>query len=575
MKRQAVTVFASLTTHKPSTARIVTRINVWLLSRYITRSVATLAILVAVSIPAMAATHWVNDNDPNGPPYAPPGTSCSDPGYATIQDAINAASPGDTIRVCDGLYLEAAPGPLTINKNLTLLGAQAGVDARTRSGSESIINDVQGTSVSASNVVIDGFTVQDSTVAAFTGFGIWLNPGVSGTQILNNIIQDNIVGIGLANSGAQALIEHNLIRNNTKPGGASGSGIYTDEFVGGPIVRNVLVKENSFTGHAGTGGVINISNTDPAGGVFSLDVDTNFFDMNSRAFVLFNTHDSIIHNNTSTNSTFVGSADVRIFDNNTNLSILSNNLSNGVGHAIRLSFFGFVGSPSSGVEIHLNNIEVFALTGLTVDLLPPGHVGTVNAECNWWNSPTGPTNPSNPGGTGEEVVGDADFTPWLIARAPGGPCTGGLPSTPGKVTGGGQIEGDPLFSLFGDLLSVPALMLSTSGPQGNFGFVIQFTSGSSAPKGNLLYEDHTADVRIKATSYDSLIIGTGVCGANTHATFSGTANVNGVSESLTVEVDDCGEPSSGPPPDTFRITTDTYSNSGPLIRGNIQIHKSP
>jgi hypothetical protein len=576
MKRNALIVFASLT-HKPSTRRIPTRIKA--LSSHITRPLATLALLVAMSATATATIHWVNDDDPNGPPYAPPGTSCSDPGYATIQDAINAASPGDTIQVCDGLYLELAPGPLTINKSLTLLGTQFGIDARTRVGPESIINDIQGTSVSASNVVIDGFTVQNSTFAAFTGFGIWLNPGVSGTQIVNNIIQDNIVGIGLANSGAspaEALIEHNLIRNNTKPGGASGSGIYTDQFAGGLTVRNVLVRENSFIGHAGFGGAINISNTDPAGGVFNLDVDTNFFDMNSRAFVLFNTHDSIIHNNTSTNSTFALSADVRIFDNNTNLSILSNNLNNGVGsHAIRLSFLGLVGNPSSGVEIHLNNIEVFGLTGLTVDLLPPGHVGTVDAECNWWNSPTGPTNPSNPGGTGEEVVGDADFSPWLIARAPGGPCIGGLPSTPGKVTGGGQIQGDPLFSLFGDLVSVPALMLSPSGPQGNFGFVIQFTSGSSAPKGNLEYQDHAADVRIKATSYDSLIIGPGICGPNTHATFTGTANVNGVSESLTVEVDDCGEPSSGPPPDTFRITTDSYSNSGPLIRGNIQVHNSP
>jgi hypothetical protein len=53
---------------------------------------------------------------------------------------------------------------------------------------------------------------------------------------------------------------------------------------------------------------------------------------------------------------------------------------------------------------------------------------------------------------------------------------------------------------------------------------------------------------------------------------TGTAQVNGVTESLTVEVDDCGEPSSGPPPDMFSIETDSYSNGGPLIGGNIQIH---
>jgi len=478
--------------------------------------------------------------------------------------------------VAAALYLEAAPGPLTVNKTLTLLGAQAGVDARTRVVPESIINDIQGTSVSASNVVIDGFTVQNSTVAAFTGYGIWLNPNVSGTKIINNIIQDNIVGIGLANAGtspAQALIRHNLIQNNTKPGGASGSGIYTDQFSGGPTVRNVLIQENTFSGHAGFGGAINISNTDAAGGVFNLDVDTNSFDMNSRAFVLFNTHDSTIHDNQSMNSTFAGSADVRIFDNNTNLSILRNDLMMGVGHAIRLSFLELVGGPSSGVEIHFNNIEIFGLTGLTVD--PLSHVGTVDAECNWWNSSSGPFNaPNNLTGTGEEVVGDADFTPWLIARYPA-PCIGGLPSTPGKVTGGGQIDdSDPLFSPLGDLISLPAILVSTNatGAQANFGFIIEFRSGASAPRGNLLYEDHGNGTRIKATSYDSLLIGPGICGPNTHATFTGTAEVNNVSESLTVQVDDCGEPSSGPPPDTFSITTDSYSNSGALIRGNIKIH---
>src|SRR6185369_5152777 len=52
----------------------------------------------------------------------PPGTGCgTSAGYNTISAAIAASIPGDTIRVCPGLYAER----VQINKTLTLLGAKA------------------------------------------------------------------------------------------------------------------------------------------------------------------------------------------------------------------------------------------------------------------------------------------------------------------------------------------------------------------------------------------------------------------------------------------------------------------
>jgi hypothetical protein len=538
---------------------------------------AALIALLLLPAPAAAATTWYVDgtlgNDAN---------SCMAPGLSackTIQAAVNKASAGDTITVAAGTYPEPAPGPLTVNKTLTLLGAQAGVDARGRVAAESIVTDSQGTQLAANNVVIDGFTVQDSTNAAFTGYGIWMGSATTGTQILNNIIQNNIAGIGLSNSGASpVLIEHNQIQGNNQPGGASGTGIYTDQFVSGGAVKNVLIEENAFVGNNDAG--IDVSNTDAANGVSGLDVSTNSFDGNGRGLVLFNTHMSTVHDNSITNSTLAGSAAIRLFDNNSDLSILNNDLSTGAGHAIRLSFLGAVGGPSSGVVIHENNIGTvgpasFVLDGLLVDT--GSHVGTVDAECNWWGSSTGPTNTNNPGGTGEEVVGDADFTPWLIAPAPGGACLGGAPSTPGKVTGGGQIDGDPVFSPLGDLLSLPALIPSLTDPtaQSTFGFVVK----CCAPTGNLEYNDHPMDIRIKVQTVTGLFISSSGTSCPTtsgskHAKFIGTASVirstGTTTEPYTVDVDDCGEPGSM---DTFTIKTTSYSN-GPstLVGGNIQIH---
>ena len=389
---------------------------------------------------AQGATCLVDDaggNDAN---------SCCTPmmgACKTIHAAIMKAAAGDTVSVAAGMYTEAGALPLLVNKTLTLLGAQAGVDARTRMGPESVVADPDGTSVSASNVVIDGFTFQDSTNAAFTGFGIDLNPGVSGTQIVNNIFQNNIAGIGISNAGpSQLLIRHNLFQNDNDTGGASGDGIYTDQFVGGTTVTNVLVEENTFKGNNDSG--IDLSNTDSSmgSGVFNIEVRNNSFDMNGRAFDIFNTHMMMFHDNSVTNSTLGGSAALRIFDFNSDITIVNNNLAGGVGDGIHLSNLAILG-PSSNVRINFNNITPFALDGLLVDAM--SHVGTVDATCNWWGSATGPTNPGNPGGTGEAVVGDANFDPWFIGPAPGGPCgtptataTGTPTATPTAVPQGGS-----------------------------------------------------------------------------------------------------------------------------------------
>ncbi|MFO7919042.1 MAG: DUF1565 domain-containing protein, partial [Anaerolineae bacterium] len=149
--------------------------------------------------------------------------------YDTIQAAIDAAEDGDTIEVAAGTYEEA----ITIDKPLTLLGAQAGIDARDRTGEESIVdpNDPDGGAdkswvirVRASDVTIDGFTIQNPTLM-YGSAGLVDATGTNGSLdnivVRNNILQSPGVrtsgstnwgkfGINVENT-TNCLIERNYI----------------------------------------------------------------------------------------------------------------------------------------------------------------------------------------------------------------------------------------------------------------------------------------------------------------------------------------------------------------------------
>jgi parallel beta-helix repeat protein len=142
----------------------------------------------------------------------------------TIQGAVTAAAPGDVIMVGPGTYYES----VTITTvDLTILGAQAGKDARYRDGSrnESIVDGsktgnppfavVSPSAPEGEVVVIDGFTLQGDIAATSPAFpaGIFLGAQAVAIQVLNNIIQNNSAGV-FAVGSLGVVIEHNLFKNN-------------------------------------------------------------------------------------------------------------------------------------------------------------------------------------------------------------------------------------------------------------------------------------------------------------------------------------------------------------------------
>lgn len=128
-----------------------------------------------------------------------------------IQPAINASSPGDTVYVGPGTYIE----DVTIDRTLTLRGA--GFATTTISGA---IGGAGSTvNITASNVLLEGFTItrEGNNVtdwnAALNSGGVTIPGGLTGVTIRNNLLTGNRTGIDINNSGGHSVL-NNVITNN-------------------------------------------------------------------------------------------------------------------------------------------------------------------------------------------------------------------------------------------------------------------------------------------------------------------------------------------------------------------------
>lgn len=117
-------------------------------------------------------------------------------------------------------------------------------------------------------------------------------------------------------------------------------------------------------------------------------------------------------------------------------------------------------------------------------------------------------------------------------------------STPGQVTGGGQILMPPSDRV-------------------TFGFNAQ--SDGTTTTGNCNVIDHEKGIHIKCTDVTNVVV------VGQHATFFGTAEQNGTSTDFRIDVDDLATPGNGL--DTFKVQTGAgYVAGGTLTSGNIVIH---
>jgi len=133
------------------------------------------------------------------------------PCFNTIQAAVNAANPGDTINVYAGTYVEQ----INVNKALTLLGPNAGINPNTGSRvAEAVIIPTASdplnpgfagpivVTFSAPGVTFDGFTVDGD------------NPSLTSGVVFNGSDVDAEFGIyGDGSANLDAVITNNITKN--------------------------------------------------------------------------------------------------------------------------------------------------------------------------------------------------------------------------------------------------------------------------------------------------------------------------------------------------------------------------
>jgi hypothetical protein len=173
--------------------------------------------------------------------------------FLTIGHAIGAASDYDTIHVVAGNYTEAM---IQLTKPVTLLGAQAGMDARTR-GPDGIVNAEtvmtysggQVFNLNSSYITIDGFMFPDLGKRAFEAYN-----DADKFTMRNNILKSTVAS-GLSGDSGNIqfaggptkhannfLFEQNYVQNLD-----SCSMIYMSHAMDNGTIRNNYINSGAFT----------------------------------------------------------------------------------------------------------------------------------------------------------------------------------------------------------------------------------------------------------------------------------------------------------------------------------------
>lgn len=331
------------------------------------------------------------------------GTNCPSPTFATIGAAVAGAAAGATIYVCAGLY----PESVAIDKNITLLGAQAGTSAtsgRTDPAQETVIQPVTGDvftySAGVTAAVVDGFTI----LGQGENNGIVGLNGLNTASWKNNIASNTITAMNFF-ATESATITGNRLTNNDPAGNEAAIFLTTGSS------KNVTIDGNAFSGNGVAVNTPGSPENSPQTGTTGLRITHNTSVDDVNFLVLTNSSGTLVDSNTVTSSLVSPKAGTGLFitGNNVGAVISNNSITGGAASGIGLNNQFSSALPSSGTTITGNTID-----GRTngIRISPSTNAGaTVTNTTITNNTVSGSTvnSISVQGGTGTNVV-DNSFT---------------------------------------------------------------------------------------------------------------------------------------------------------------------